>query len=456
MDEQLDLENGHRTYKYDVLKEDLAEFQILTIKPGNLDDGIKTSLKTYSLTRCPPYEALSYVWGKFDPSNRHTIEIENQVLEVTPNLFSALHDLRSHIRERFIWIDAICINQQDLRERSSQLQLMRNIYQSASQTVAYLGPLTSGLQLVLPLFKLIEWDEDRPPWVIRSPTDDRLLNYLLPLAPDIQGMIMAGLWEDLLERPYWSRIWIVQEIALSANPIIVFGRETIPWKLFEYGTNVLHGLFFENRIGSPKYSKSHVLRTMRTVRFLRDIVADGKAVPVESFLACLRDMEATNERDMVYGLLGLTTAEIKVDYKSTTVDTYVSLVQHCISDKKRIDIITMRRGKSTLSDLPSWAPDWSGSMTDRDEMPRPLVLEYQDTDVLYTLLSGVREIDGVKRVWDVNRFTADGDTKAAVYIPTLENSSTLEVSGIHIGRIKHNGNVLIRKSVIDITGKILC
>ncbi|KAF2108132.1 heterokaryon incompatibility protein-domain-containing protein, partial [Lophiotrema nucula] len=83
------------------------------------------------------YEALSYAWGtSLVP---HKIIVDGAPFYVTSNLYSALYELRQMERDRIIWIDAVCINQSDNIEKSTQVQMMRSIYSKASKTIVWLG-----------------------------------------------------------------------------------------------------------------------------------------------------------------------------------------------------------------------------------------------------------------------------------------------------------------------------
>lgn len=84
-----------------------------------------------------PYEALSYAWG--DPETSHAIEIDGLDLPVTANLHAALQRLREKRRERLLWIDALCIDQRNDKEKEHQIQLMYQIYACASCVVVWLG-----------------------------------------------------------------------------------------------------------------------------------------------------------------------------------------------------------------------------------------------------------------------------------------------------------------------------
>ena len=118
-----------------------SHIRLVTIHPKNqVSQQIKCDLETYPLDKQLDYEALSYVWG--EQGSEIEILLNGQVFPVRWNLAFALMDLRLADRPRRLWIDAICINQGDHEERSSQVLLMRQIYRYASRVVVWLGICT--------------------------------------------------------------------------------------------------------------------------------------------------------------------------------------------------------------------------------------------------------------------------------------------------------------------------
>jgi hypothetical protein len=131
-----------------------------------------------------PYEALSYAWGSEDKPQ--SILINNKTLNVTQNLYTALLRLRNHTCSRIIWIDAICINQANEKEKQRQIPLMAEIYAKASRVVVWLGEA--------------EADGDRALEVIRL-TGEKSVK-----PPDAEVLQEAVL--KLLQRPWFRRIWV--------------------------------------------------------------------------------------------------------------------------------------------------------------------------------------------------------------------------------------------------------
>jgi len=122
--------------KYSALEDGCI--RLLQLEPANDRSAlIRCSFITVRLADRPAYEALSYVWGTY--SQRETIRVATADVSVTTNLFLALSSLRHPDTPRTLWVDALCINQADVEERSRQVSIMGLIYTEADNVVVYLG-----------------------------------------------------------------------------------------------------------------------------------------------------------------------------------------------------------------------------------------------------------------------------------------------------------------------------
>ncbi|GKT47579.1 heterokaryon incompatibility protein 6, OR allele [Colletotrichum spaethianum] len=131
----------------------LDEHRIRLITIKSIPDGSSTTheetppdlvMKAYALSDRPLYAGLSYTWGpaEFDTEDAEEdrlISLNGEAFHVRPNLYDALLQLRETFPDAVFWIDAICINQKDLRERETQVGIMDIIYAGALQTIAWLG-----------------------------------------------------------------------------------------------------------------------------------------------------------------------------------------------------------------------------------------------------------------------------------------------------------------------------
>jgi hypothetical protein len=135
------------------------------------------------------YEALSYTWGGLDKSC--SISINKQYLPVTVNLHMALTRLRDHFLERIIWVDAICIDQNNEEEKGYQVELMAKIYSKASCVLVWLGQTADDSDIALEGIRV----------AAEKVSTDSLRN------ETIQQAILA-----LLQRPWFRRIWVSERM----------------------------------------------------------------------------------------------------------------------------------------------------------------------------------------------------------------------------------------------------
>ncbi|KAL1896808.1 hypothetical protein Sste5346_004441 [Sporothrix stenoceras] len=142
------------SFTYQPLSTTRNEIRLLRLRPAaSYDEPLRINLFHASLDDTSEYEALSYVWGKtwgkfsvlVDDGSENVVDDLTKLptLPITPNLDMALRHVRYHRQDRILWVDALCINQQDPAERSRQVQQMRHIYESCTADVAYLGPRPS-------------------------------------------------------------------------------------------------------------------------------------------------------------------------------------------------------------------------------------------------------------------------------------------------------------------------
>jgi hypothetical protein len=178
------------SHPYSILPPDSDNIRLLRLLP-NEDEAapVQCELRNYSLQKLGPrthlYEALSYVWG--DTRETLPIWVDNNQFPVTVNLYAALFRLRDHSLERIIWIDAICINQEDSQEQGHQVQLMAKIYSNAHRVIVWLGEEAVEIKGAL---------ED-----IRLAANEELLEHS-------EKEINKHAILNLLQQPWFRRIWV--------------------------------------------------------------------------------------------------------------------------------------------------------------------------------------------------------------------------------------------------------
>jgi hypothetical protein len=317
-------------------------FRILLVQPAGVWGAeLECSLIHTTLSECDydlidPYTALSYVWG--DPNRTGTVRIDAQVVTITATLEAALRDLRDGARARRVWADAVCIDQLNVTERNHQVALMGRIYSTAQHTVIHLGNLTAEANGVLSA---------------ASQRPGNAGNRLLPVnGPSVTELAQ----QDLLNRSWFRRIWIFQELVLSKDPWVQCGDVRVRWADF-------CKLLVPSRTGNPPGN----------LQMLADMNMHRQSATVGSMFGLLtsrRGLGATDPRDFVYAHLGIASdlgrvsQYLQVDYRKPVEDTFSRAARYIIDTKgvttafSHMDDIQpseLREG------LPSWAPDWSRS-----------------------------------------------------------------------------------------------
>ena len=188
------------------------EIRLFLLDPGDHNERISGRLRHVSLDDDIQYTALSYVWG--DPSVTRPINLDGYSFDVTTNLKSALLHLRHRTQLKNLWIDAICINQSDLTERNKQILLMGNIYQRAQSVEVWLGLGTANSDSAM---KLVEELGSIPASVdewLRYGLKNEYTNQFIDVF-ERQGSRTLESLDNLFCRPWWTRVWVVQEVSVA-------------------------------------------------------------------------------------------------------------------------------------------------------------------------------------------------------------------------------------------------
>jgi hypothetical protein len=181
-------------YSYSQLRSEHNSIRLLRLLPSEDDAAeIQCELFEYPLHHSRGshlYEALSYVWG--DPADKLPILMHGHSISVTVNLHAALLRLRNHVMQRILWVDALCINQDDQEEKEHQIQAMTTIYGKANRVIVWLGEAAD--------------DSDKALEDIRIAGDSEIAfqsSYKHTERQSIEGPMLA-----LLQRPWFYRIWV--------------------------------------------------------------------------------------------------------------------------------------------------------------------------------------------------------------------------------------------------------
>jgi len=353
------------------------------------------------------YEALSYCWG--DTTIKTPIICNGARLDVTQSLKVALQHLRNEKEVRVLWIDAICINQSDLIEREQQVENMREIYEKAVRILVWLGEAVDDSLVALSFCARMavidlhdkhdlrhkepnhrpvlgsrarkhRWNSRRTRKVAAaflglasepSPGNaDRVserdfIKAINEKYVSIDGQragteyrtLRAELFalQVLLRRPWFTRMWIAQEIGVAKEALLVCGKITLSWSLFEYGFRCIN-----SNKEARSLSSDIITNGITKLIFLRLCVAH-KGEPkheAEKLLSLLfllinfRGHRATDPKDKVFALYGLTSSNLSVlnlrpDYHSSTENVYKHVALTLIQRSANLDILSSHAATRT-------------------------------------------------------------------------------------------------------------
>ena len=199
-------------YTYDTLEgQPEGTIRVLTVNPGDANL-ISCSLSNVQLNNNPSYKALSYVWGDKDCTK--TIMIDGKSFPVRPNLWAFLDRFqRYHGTTGCIWIDAICVNQDDIPERNNQVLLMSKIYTQAAAVYSWLDLGIEPQMHAWPdIVQLVELGLTK-------------FRARLMVKEDVRTAVSAAYQTlvRLISNAYWKRAWIVQEVVLGQQVFLWYG-----------------------------------------------------------------------------------------------------------------------------------------------------------------------------------------------------------------------------------------
>lgn len=337
--------------EYHKLSLEDREIRLLILEEGSNSAMVACRLEYVSLFNPPIYTALSYTWG--NPDITKTILVNGVKVQATVSLEAGLRQLHAagYIR---IWADALCINQADREERSQQVNIMRIIYSRASDVVVWLGVETEESKIAMDYIKYQFSNDVRQ----LSTLDKSSKTKKQPAALITLDNRVSLALQSLFNRPYWKRVWILQEVVAAARVTVYCGTTCTNMESIE-------GVLDKTVTGEKLTQSGH---TLNFNLFRKDPKTDMPR-PLLALLLSSRSSLATDPRDKVYALLGLSSDGQELiplpDYKNTLESIYLHICLSLLKLKECLGIITLRCGvekEGRTRSLPSWVPEW-GSLS---------------------------------------------------------------------------------------------
>ncbi|KAF7536975.1 hypothetical protein G7054_g4080 [Neopestalotiopsis clavispora] len=379
-------------YQYSPLNKDESQIRLLTLLPaGKFTEDLQIILSHAQLSRPQPantshepalvqgealdiadhsFTALSYVWGSTENPSQVVVrgQSDDRIISVTRNLDIALRHLRSNETERVLWVDAICINQGNLAERSSQVCLMSRIYNRAREVLIWLGQEQDDGDFALSLLGT---------WGSKVEVDFQALT----MAPAQEVVGSDTHWANpnheetldereslalsrLIHREWFERLWVRQE-ALTATPTTVRCGNT------EYSTHTLKKAIFMLYtsgilIHLPADERPKFQERWRMIYEL--IVSFATTLSLDKLRFGLRGLKWGDPLDAIYATLNLLTPSeptlgIVPDYTLSPATVFQDVATRRLNRAGNLSFLaSCELASKSIPELPTWVPDWSSQI----------------------------------------------------------------------------------------------
>jgi hypothetical protein len=353
-------------YKYRPLAHE-RQIRLLELSMGEIRD-IKCELLHVDVDKAGDYAAISYTWG--ESTRNHGIVVDGAWLVTTASAYDVVFKSAPMHGTRRIWIDFVCINQADDLEKAKQVRLMRDVYSSATEVITYLGEVGDDVA-------------DYTEYFLRDFYESRQRHTRMSRASRIvieQKMQYLGLqhprWfivTSLINHAYWTRIWIIQEIAHARSLRIMYGDRELPLEAFQYFIHRMLNPETRPFVGRPESidelgdNPMYGVVRILSIFALRDKLQAQAPEPtyLKDILPLYRSFSATDRRDFVFGLQGCVTepidADLLPDYTVRTEELFIRVACYFTRQDGTLSIFEQAgiHNQKGFSSLPSWVPDWS-------------------------------------------------------------------------------------------------
>lgn len=367
---------------------DESHIRLLQILHNDEGSIIHYTLETYHLAKLPSYDALSYVWGYGDPD--HIIACSEKALKITRSLHTIFLTLKRQRRFTYtdinqrafdvpavnlLWIDQICINQREMRERDNHIRIMRHIYQRADRVLISLGQNLPGPQvasvnrLLTAYGNMSVLDRCGDETTQSFPTHQDFIRLGLPVAADDS-------WSELKKislMPYFTRIWVVQDVTVASEALIIFDEGVISWNLFLDAMEFFYrnGYYLSNTsMRYPNFRLCYVESMTFYILLGTESSEMDTSMALYSLVRRTRHLKSKEPKDKIYALVGIACDNngVAIEYNTPDCEAFYNFARYTIAAEKNLNILSDVTYSGQDSDLntPSWVPRW--------DMPPPAPL----------------------------------------------------------------------------------
>jgi hypothetical protein len=342
-------ESGTRKrFRYSPLDGQHSTRLVRVRQDGNFD------IVPVNLADAPPYEAVSYVWGK--PKLDHPMYIgDSEVLYITKNLYQALPRLRQHQKTGYLWIDQIVINQSDLAERGRQVKLMKDIYEGADRVLVWIGMAADTPD------EFKSWLRHAGDISVSDALSEARANTIREHLAALPQICKAK-FTEIMESPYITRAWVFQEAIVARQAEIVMGDIVVMFELMTWIISIFVNTYLGKKTSKDWQTKAANFTAVAAVKHSRK---ERGLRAYEVFSKFCSMGQCTEKCDQIYAFLGLVedariTDTLEIDYGQSLEELFTNATKAIIRGTKSLDFLCTVARKESIDEsrVPSWVPQW--------------------------------------------------------------------------------------------------
>lgn len=418
-------------YFYRPLDHKRSEIRLLTLLPSSqTTDSVQCSLSHASLDDRPRFEALSYVWGP--PLPAHDIVVDGTRCNVTTNLHQALEALRRAKKPRILWVDAVCINQDDDDEKAHQVPLMGRLYAEAPRTVIWFGASNENIEALITWLRTHGPDRKLLPGLKLNAQS--LLSEKARRQKDLEILRAANGFFDILTTRYWYRMWTFQEFLLPKDdPLCYCGPHEFHMAALDVNkAQILAGVDevrkrMNNKVaaagGNVDHDKAMMAWMEALVKLttalgtksaeaqsLGSVFALRKAFRTETrslayYMGMTSERECSRKHDRFYALYGIMPHLqdiLPVDYTTSIREITLAICSYTINTEKINNVYScfglLPSHLDSQDEYPSWIPNFARGSDEADGSGRYYTGERLSKALCVTALEKVPRTNVEERV----------------------------------------------------------
>ncbi|KAI1342453.1 heterokaryon incompatibility protein-domain-containing protein [Xylariaceae sp. FL0016] len=348
---------------------------IRVLKPKSFDhNGLQCKLKTIKFIdgKDVDYIAISYRWG--DMANPETIFCNGMPFKIQNSLYGALLEIWSQKPGALLWADAICIDQIDIEERSSQVKLMGSIYEKATSVVVWLGEADQYTELA--------WS------ALNMASSLEKLDQLFTLRQSLTQVGDIGhVWFSIhmiANREWFYRAWTFQELYLAKHVEVLCSTYTMEWNPFYHALSNISNCLEEEHVTADSSRARDSLRKL--LSSVERLLLPDTTFTLTDLLARTVNRSCVDRKDKIYSLLGVLfrtedpeylQEAIQVNYRGSSGELYTKVARDlaCRAQWTEPGVVRSRphdlhvlhgagldahvRSRTPLRGLPTWVVNWT-------------------------------------------------------------------------------------------------